>query len=577
MKNRSPGDIHMVLISRLRGAGISRRAAAIILAVSIGGAVALGAQGYTPGVAEVGKVNFTVVCIPETFAHIERGAALLHSFWYEEARKAFRNAADTDPDCAMAAWGESMTWTHPLWDPPSADALKQGLAAARRAKSVGGRDAREQGYIDAVLAMYDEHETVSQPLRMQRYSRAMEKLSRAHPSDLNAAAFHALSLLSLTGGSAEDQARQAAKLLVDKFGTAPDHPGAVHYLIHAYDNPQDAAKGLPPADKYASTAPSVPHALHMPAHIYTRLGMWDKAVASNEAAWKASDSDAHAGTELTHGGMRDYHSLQWLHYAYLQLGRYAVAAETLAVMRKHAEREAGSPLSDRPDKPDGPDAAYYLTDMSARDALERRDWKAALELPDGGAMRNVEATRWYARGLGAARAAWPGGQGPMVAVAREAAQKLDAIAAKGGRASRTGVVELQRLGVLAAIAGAQEEQDELTLLLTQAKAIENGLLPPGQPAVPVIPIHELAGDLFMIVHRYPDARLAYEAALKRYPKRARSMYGVALATAKLGDAAAARAAYEAFLEQWKSADPDRPEVVEAKAYLAGSPSPGSRR
>jgi hypothetical protein len=264
---------------------------------------------------------------------------------------------------------------------------------------------------------------------------------------------------------------------------------------------------------------------------------------------------------MAHGGLRDYHSLQWLHYGHLQQGEFSKAAGMIALVQTHAGAETAGASGDYVS------AIAYRADMMARDALERGDWKAALDVPEGGTQRDVDATRWFARGVGAARAAWPGGKAPLVAVAREAAQKLDEIASKRGR---KGLVELQRLGVLAAIAAAQEEQDELTLLLTQAMALEMAIQPPGQPVSPIVPIHELAGDLFLVVHRYPDARRAYEASLARYPGRARSLHGLARACAKSNAREAARTAYEQLLAQWKTADPDRPEIAEAKAFLAGA-------
>jgi tetratricopeptide (TPR) repeat protein len=541
-----------------------------------------GGQGYTPPpAADVGRVDMVVSCAREAQGAFERGAALLHSFWYDEARKAFEQAADADPDCAMAYWGQAMTWTTPLWDAPSMSDLQRGLEAARRAAAIGGRTPLERGYLDAVLALYEGFPQVSQKTRMVRYRDAMARVHAAHPKDRNAAAFYALSLLgpparmfsdnagdrtaalAAAGRDAYDSDLQAAELIERVFGSAPDHPGAAHYLIHAYDNPEYARKGLAAADKYASTAPAVPHALHMPSHIYTRLGLWEKAAASNDAAWKASDR--HVAPATTHGGARDYHSLQWLLYAYLQQGRVRAAGETLDLIRQHAAAESAS----------GQDtgARYHLGDMAARFALETRQWRLAMDAPEGGPERHGEGTLWYARGLGAARAAGRGERPELLAGAREAAARLEAIAAREGR---TDLADMERIGVLAAIAAAQDERDEMAVLLAHATSLEDRMTIPGQPCYPVIPIHELAGDLWLQVDRYEEAQREFRAALARYPKRAAPLLGLARASARLDDRASAEAAYRDLLEIWRHADADLPALAEARAYVA-PPSAPSRR
>lgn len=443
----------------------------MVLVLAIAGVAATVAAGllpqrYTPPPTDVGRVAMPTSCAAEAQGHVERGVALLHSFWYEEARRAFELAAEADPDCGMAYWGQAMTWTHPLWDPPSAHALARGLEAERRGQAVGAPTARERAYIGAVVAMYDGAPEVPQHTRMRRYRDVMARLAEAHRDDKEAVAFYALALLSVPGGGEYEGELKAAALLEREFGRAPDHPGAAHYLIHAYDNPPHAAKGLPAADTYASIAPAVPHALHMPSHIYTRLGLWDRAARSNEAAWAASD--AHLMPEAMHGGSRDYHSLQWLLYARLQMGQFKQAAEIMTLIGRHAdaEREQG-----KVGEGDYLGASYHLSDMAARDALERGRWDEAMAVSDGGTARHAEGTRWFARGLGAARAAWPGAKADAIAIARDVASRLDALAAREGR---RGLAEMERLGVLAAIAAAHEEAGEMAVLLAQATALEIG-------------------------------------------------------------------------------------------------------
>ena len=523
---------------------------------------AAGTQRYTPPSGDAGRVDFAVSCLPESLAHVERGVALLHSFWYEESRKAFAAAVDIDPDCAMAWWGQAMTWTHPLWDAPTPEELERGRTAARAARDIGGPTPREQAYIDAVQRLYEDDGPTLHAQRMLRYADAMDALAKGFPDDKNAVAFHALAVLGLRGGSEQVNARRAAEILVRTFGDTPDHPGAAHYLIHASDNPFDAGKALAAADKYPSLAPGIPHALHMPSHIYTRLGLWDKAVRANEAAWRASEVHATASD-----GPRDYHSFLWLHYGYLQMGRRRSAADVLAIMRTHAAADQQDDA--RSSAREGPDSRVFLAEMSARDAVERGDWTAAMNVPEGGTAPVMLAMRWYARGLGAARALPLGGQGPTASLAQEAVAALDVLAAEEGR---HGLAEVQRLGVLAAVAAAQEEQDEMTVLFTQATALEDAIANPGQPTAPIVPIHELAGELWLQVRRYPEASREFTAALSRYPKRARAMYGLAVARARQGDAAEARRAYEAFLDMWSQADDDLPQLAEARQYLRRTPS-----
>ena len=294
----------------------------------------------------LGTVAFpTSARSPEAQEHFRRGVAALHSFWYPVALEEFRAAAQAEPDFVMARWGEAMAHNHPVWgDPQETDAARQALAGLPAAPA--GLTPRERGYLDAVRALYGPGE---KPERDRAYAAAMERLSREHPDDLEAAAFHALALLGIAYTASPPDAgaprdgmplrlrMRAAAIAQEVWRREPDHPGAAHYLLHAFDDPDHAVLALPAARRYAAIAPAAPHALHMPSHIFLQLGMWPEAAASNEAAWRAS-RDAREP---------DFHSLHWLLYAYLQQGRGSDARPLLGAVREGIAGLAGDDLRGR--------------------------------------------------------------------------------------------------------------------------------------------------------------------------------------------------------------------------------------
>ncbi|HTQ79273.1 MAG TPA: hypothetical protein VMM92_04700, partial [Thermoanaerobaculia bacterium] len=331
----------------------------------------------------LGAVHFPTSAGAAAQAAFLRGVAALHSFWYDEAADAFREAAALEPGFALAYWGEAMTFNHPLWAEQDREAARTALARLgpdREARAAKAPTAREKGYLEAVEVLYGEGGKAE---RDRAYAQAMGRLATAFPDDDEAAAFRALSLLGTVqaGDPAESQLRsrmQAAAILEELFSHHPDHPGVVHYLIHSYDDPIHAPLGLRAARIYARVAPAAPHALHMPAHIFVQLGRWQEAAASNEAAWAASV--AWVERRKLAAEKRDFHSLSWLHYAYLQEGRLQKAAETLELAR-HATVEA--PQSER--------IAGALAGMEARQALETGGPAPAGAQTEGGG---------YARGGG---------------------------------------------------------------------------------------------------------------------------------------------------------------------------------
>src|SRR6185295_12364119 len=322
--------------------------------------------------SQLGRVEFPTSGSPKAQAHFLRGLAALHSFWYEEALEAFQESTKIDPDFAMGYWGEAMTYNHPLWS-------EQDLTAARavvaKFKDTPKLTDRERAYLNAVHLLYGEGDKHA---RDTAYSAAMEKIYRAYPDDLDAAAFYSLSLLGLTGGEKGYRLQaKAGAIALEVYRKNPNHPGAAHYIIHAFDDPEHAILALPAARRYASIAPGAHHAQHMPSHIFLQLGMWPEAAASNEAAWESSD--AWMKRKNLSVNVRDYHSLHWLLYAYLQQGRYDEAEELLALMKKTMS-ESSYDNKLRPN--------YYennYANMAAALVVETERWELAPTLfPAGG-------------------------------------------------------------------------------------------------------------------------------------------------------------------------------------------------
>src|SRR5215211_3214348 len=318
--------------------------------------------------SQLGRVEFPTSGSAQAQAHFVRGLAALHSFWYEEALEAFRESTKVEPDFAMGYWGEAMTYNHPLWS-------EQDLAAARevlaKIKETPKLTERERAYLSAIKLLYGQGDKRA---RDTAYSAAMEKIYRAYPNDLEAAAFYSLSLLGMMRPEIKGYRlqAQAGAIALEVYQKNPNHPGAAHYIIHAFDDPEHAILALPAARRYATIAPEAHHARHMPSHIFLQLGMWPEAAASNEAAWESSD--AWMKRKNLSVNVRDYHSLHWLLYVYLQQGRYNDAEKLLTLMKKvMSESTYGDKL--RPD--------YYENNyagMAAAFIVETERWNLADQL-----------------------------------------------------------------------------------------------------------------------------------------------------------------------------------------------------
>jgi tetratricopeptide (TPR) repeat protein len=494
----------------------------------------------------LGLVSFPNSGARRAQASFLRGLALLHSFEYTDAGEAFREAQRLDSAFAMAYWGEALTYDHPIWGEHDSTAAREALArlgATPEQRIARGGNARERAYLGAVEALYGAG---SLKERRQAYERAMGQVHDDHPSDLEAASLHALAVLSLRSGDKADlrPSVRAAAIVEEVLRHHPTHPGATHYLIHAYDDPLLAPLGLPVARRYARIAPRSEHALHMPSHIFVHLGLWDDMVASNEAAWTASKAwvkrKGVANEEL------DLHAAGWLHYGYLQQGRYTRAralSDSLGALFPPDAR-AGAPHH----------VHAYLTMVAIQNVVETRSWDST---PPGVAPKPWEHI------LQAAARAMPRGDRETVA-AGLAGYRLRADTIKQHHDGRMppGVRAFERK-LTAMDARVNGRDEEAVAALTEAATLEEDLSMVGPPVDP--PARELLADLLLELGRAPEAAAAYDATLLRTPLRSAALLGRARAAVKAGDAEGAARWYGLLSRNWKAADADLPELAEVRS------------
>jgi tetratricopeptide (TPR) repeat protein len=512
--------------------------------------------------SDLGKLDFPTSGSAAAQEHFLRGVAALHSFWYDEAADAFREAQKAEPGFAMAYWGEAMTYNHPIWSEQDRDAALAALArlgATPAERAAKAPTEKEKAWLAAVEVLYGEGEKKD---RDAAYAEALRKLHERYPDDLEVASFYCLSLIgpALTGPAGDERDRpliRAAAILEELFDRNPQHPGVLHYMIHAYDDPLHAPLGLRAARRYAKTAPAAHHALHMPSHIFVQLGDWASTAASNEDAWAASVAWVQR-RELPID-KRDFHSLSWLLYAYLQQGRLGKAEETLKIARQAAKES------------DSPRILSSLKEMEARWAVETRTWRAELwpagkgkghggHQHQGGGMRPVrgDGALLLAAGLDAAR------KGDL-ATAERAASRLRELAGDGE--DRYRIAETLEKEVSALVLLKRGRTEEALKLLAEACGIESQMPPPMGPPDPLKPSHELYGEVLLELGRFAEAARQFELALLRTPNRAASLLGAARTAVKLGDGETARDRYAKLAEIWGQADPGYPELAEVKGYL----------
>ena len=499
--------------------------------------------------AQVGTVHFPSSCASTVQKPIERGVAMLHSFWYEEAEKEFQQIEKDDPQCAIAHWGVAMSLWHQLWNRPDKPTLARGLAELKGAHKLHASE-RERQYVDALTVFYS-HPGRAYQKRVTAYSRAMEKVSTRNPDDHEAAAFYALSLLASEPDhdTSNTNRKQAAAILEKLFAEEPNHPGVAHYLIHTYDKPGMAQLGLPAARKYAQLAPAAPHALHMPAHIFARLGLWQDDINSNVASIAATQKEA--AMHMAEEG-HQFHAMDFLVYAYLQVGREHDAQKIIDEVR------AMPPMKDMYDMGTDP-RLFALSVFPADYELELHHWSTAAQLSpvDGAADLDKSAT-YLARAIGAAH------MGNAEQVRKEIGE-LEAIQKKlePGKKKDEGQYEEASEEVTIArawLAHAEGHDDQAVQLLRTVADKEEG----EAEASEGVPAHEMIGDILLEEKRPAEALAEYEASLKNDPGRFDSLYGAAMAAGASGDSAKARGYYAEIVKNCAGADSERAELKQAR-------------
>ncbi|MEP6819887.1 MAG: hypothetical protein ABJA18_10160 [bacterium] len=509
---------------------------------------------------KLGRVNFSVSCKPAARVQFNRATALLHSFWYGEAEKAYADAAKSDPDCAMAYWGLAMSLYHPVWAPATSEELQKGRAAVEKAKSIGAKTQREKNYIAAIEAFYKDSDKLPHPARTLAYEQAMEHVYLRYPKDHEAAIFYALSLLGTASASDKtyEKQKKAAQILNKILPAEPQHPGVAHYLIHSFDYPQLAKLALPAARSYAKIAPSSPHALHMPSHIFTRLGLWQESIQSN----LASAAAAQRHVAMSHPGAAAFdqlHALDYLVYAYLQGAQDKEAKRILD--QANTLNEVDSTVVA---------AAYAFAAIPARYALERRQWQEAARLElhptnfPWNKFRYAEAIVYFARALGAAR-----GNSPTQA--RRDLEKLSAIQVELAEAQEkywADQVEIQRQAATAWILRAEGKDAEALTQMRSAAALEAATEKHPVTPGPIIPARELLGDLLIELNQPEQALQEFAASLQDSPNRFNGLFGAARSAELLGDKKTAGEYYAKLIALTANADSDRPELRKTKEFLA---------
>jgi tetratricopeptide (TPR) repeat protein len=486
----------------------------------------------------LGTVTFPISCTPAAQAKFTRAVALLHSFWYEEAEKAFTEAANTDPQCGMAWWGVAMSNYHPVWPSPYSPAeLARGVAAAAKAKSVGAKTDREEGYIDAIAAFYNDVDHVDLNTRARAYEAAMQRLTAANPNDDEAAIFYGLSLIahgmSLPTDKTYAYQKQAAEIFNRLLKTHPDHPGIAHYLIHSFDYPALAPLALNAAYAYAKIAPSSPHALHMPSHIFVRLGMWPETIESNLNSAKAAREYA-ARTHPGSASFNSLHAYDYLAYAYLQVGQDEAVKQLVddiaAIKSLDVENFAGF---------------YGIASVPARYALERKRWADAAALTVRPAnfpwdrYAYAEAVTYFASGMGKARSGNPAGAHADV----EQLKRLRQTLLDQKNAYWADQVQVQILAVDGWTAFAEGRADAAEAALRKAAELEDSMDKSPVTPGPILPAREMLGDFLLATNRPQEALVAYERSLKDSPGRLNGLSGAARAAQLAGDREKARTYY----------------------------------
>jgi tetratricopeptide (TPR) repeat protein len=504
-----------------------------------------------------GRVHFETSCNAQAQEKFDRALTMLHSWVYPETVKAFAEVADADPQCAMAYWGIAISQRpNPTILPLPAAFLKKGWEAVEKGNAIGAKTERERAWLAAMEVYYKDYDKIDQTTRGLAYEQAMERLMQNYPDDPEAAAFYALALNETALPSDKTFANQlkAGAILEKILATQPDHPGALHYLLHCYDYVPLAARALAAANKYAEIAPTVAqHVQHMPAHIYSKLGLWAQSVASNTKARTAADEQAaKLWPGATHPNLP--HHLDFIEYGLLQMGqdrRAGQIRDDSKAIKKLGYEFMGSYTA--------------LAAVPARFVLERQMWKEAAVLePRGSQFPQAEAITYFVRAIGSARSG-------DIAAAEQAADKLKELRTTLDKADQSywaEQVEIQALAALGWIAQAKGEKEQAVKFMRAAADIEDNSEKHIEMEHRLYPMRELLGDLLMEQQQPAQALNEYEASLQSSPNRLRGWYGAAKAARETKQPDKAASYFRKLLELTANADTERPEIREAKAFLA---------
>lgn len=511
--------------------------------------------------SDLGRIDFPTSGSPEAQKHFLRGALLLHSFEYDDAKEEFQQAEKLDPNFAMAYWGEAMTYSHPIWnqqDLEGARAALNRLAPTPEARLAKAPTEREKDFLRAVEALYGDGDKKS---RNRAYAESLGRMYRNDPNDLEAAAFYALAILGTSSEGRDIPTYiKAGAIAEEVYQKNPNHPGGLHYLIHSYDDPVHAPLGLRPARIYAKVAPAAAHALHMPSHIFIAMGMWDEAVASNEGSFSAGEERVKLkGLPID---ARNYHALWWLEYGYLQQGRYRDARRMLSLVEEDARKTTSRATR------------THLAYMGAAYAIETRQWDAIPSIADTSSLGLTAAANYlFVKGMSAVKT--DNRAAASTALSELKARREEAAAPAGNadshhHASPPGsrgsgdaqAAEVMEKELEALLRQAEGKGDEAIRLMQQATATEDSMsFEVGPPSI-VKPSHELFGEILLDLGRPAEARKQFDSALTLAPKRALSLIGSARAASASGDQASAKQSYGELQRIWHRADSNLAELKE---------------
>ncbi len=549
---------------------IGRCMSATLVAASLGASALLAQHGH--GSEGVGKAHMETSCAPAVQARFDRALAVLHNFWYARALTLFQEIQQADPDCAIAYWGAAMTYNHPFWDDPSPEDEAAAWAFVQKGLKARSQNDRERMYLAAVAALYKDAGAGTKQSRDEAYREQMAATHAKYPDD-ETSLFYGLSILGTIreGTKGFEMQGRAVALFESVYAHDPQHPGVLHYLIHAYDDPVHAETGLAVARAYAKTAAAVPHAYHMPSHIFTRLGYWDEAATTNENAWQISSDDVKAAGEP--GALRDFHALNYLSYNYLQLGRYKdarkavdlFAAEYAATANRktapdsqalQARHVRGRTIFALPDR-----VLYGYFDTLARFIVESESWSDVPTLPLIAPSSDFVVMKLHLEAMAAAK------RKDAATAKTKAAEMMERARVPGQHPFVQQILTMQAREAAALAAHAAGDGAGAVTEMDAAVAIEDAIDSLSQPPYPIIPAHELYGSMLMEMGRPAEARKHFEETLRRTPGRPKAIVGIAQAAEAMGDTATARAQYTRLIEMWKSADRDRPELLAARRFL----------